>query len=411
MGQSSKKKKRKSGGVGRRHKSSKSKDHNSIGDGNSELLAEEVTALCAIFQEDCEVVSESPSQLHIKLRPYSKDAGYEDSDVSALLSVRCLPGYPYKTPKLQIIPEKGLSKADANNLLSLLYDQASSNAREGRVMIYNLVEAAQEFLSEIVPQEHLHGSVSCQLTYITSQLTCESWHWSLGMNDTGRIDSLVQSHVSDGLKHEYDNQQKKIDQIVKPALNEAAKQDSLRKAEMKLDDLEEESVGESKSCSDLSKSYTDESTEDHVMCKNIFLEGNISDSGDSQRETEPKPSELVSSGSLVQDHLPHTLEKDLILAHLLRLACGPKGPLSDALPEITSELFDLGIVSERVQDLASKPSSFFDGTFDRVFQAHKVSSKLSQFWKASSEFEGQNSSPPQNSRYLNDFEELQPLGE
>lgn len=30
--------------------------------------------------------------------------------------------------------------------------QANSNAREGRVMIYNLVEAAQEYLSEIFPQ-------------------------------------------------------------------------------------------------------------------------------------------------------------------------------------------------------------------------------------------------------------------
>ncbi|KAK4341295.1 hypothetical protein RND71_039796 [Anisodus tanguticus] len=438
MGQSSKKKKKKSG-VGRRNKGrTSSKDHNSIGDDNSELVAEELTALCAIFQEDCEVVSKSPSQIHIKLRPYSKDAGYEDSDVSALLSVRYLPGYPYKCPKLQIIPEKGLSKADASNLLSLLYDQASSNAREGRVMIYNLVEAAQEFLSEIVPHERLHGSVSCQLTDITSQLTCndaavsscdscsfggsfvygfvdlfsgsgESWHWSLGINDNGRIDSLVESHVSAGLKHEYDNQQKQIDQIVKPALNQAAKQESLRKAEMKLNALKEESEGESKSCSDLSKSYTDESVEDHVMGKNIFLEGNLSDSGDAQREIEPEPSELVSSGSLVHGQ-PHTLEKDLILAHLLRLACGPKGPLSDALPEITSELFDLGIVSKRVQDLATKPS-IFDGTFDRVFQACKVSSKLSQFWKASSEFEGQNSSPPQNSRYLNDFEELQPLGQ
>lgn len=29
--------------------------------------------------------------------------------------------------------------------------QANSNAREGRVMIFNLVEAAREFLSEIVP--------------------------------------------------------------------------------------------------------------------------------------------------------------------------------------------------------------------------------------------------------------------
>lgn len=38
--------------------------------------------------------------------------------------------------------------------------QANSNAREGRVMIYNLVEAAQEFLSEIVPLGHSHESVS-----------------------------------------------------------------------------------------------------------------------------------------------------------------------------------------------------------------------------------------------------------
>lgn len=38
--------------------------------------------------------------------------------------------------------------------------QANSNAREGRVMIYNLVEAAQEFLSEIVPVGPSHESVS-----------------------------------------------------------------------------------------------------------------------------------------------------------------------------------------------------------------------------------------------------------
>ncbi|PHT68374.1 hypothetical protein T459_27861, partial [Capsicum annuum] len=260
--------------------------------------------------------------------------------------------------------------------------KASSNAREGRVMIYSVVEAAQEFLSEIVPQECLHGAVSCQTMDITSQL---AYNATVSSSDTCSFgglfvygfvdlfsgsDSLVESHVSVGLNHEYDNQQKKINQIVKPALHQAAKQESLRKAENKLDALEEESEGESKSSSDLSKSYTDESIEDHVMCKNIFLEGNLSDSGDAQQETEPEPSELVSSGSLVHDDLPSTLEKDLILAHLLRLACGPKGPLSDALPEITSELFDLGIVSKRVQDLATKPS-IFDGAFDSAFQAHK----------------------------------------
>jgi hypothetical protein len=83
-------------------------------------------------------------------RPYSKDMGYEDLNVSALLSVRlvrsytvlfpfqiifhvmslflslvyrCLPGYPYKCPKLQITPENGLSKSDADKLQSLLQDQ------------------------------------------------------------------------------------------------------------------------------------------------------------------------------------------------------------------------------------------------------------------------------------------------
>lgn len=81
-------------------------------------------------------------------RPYSNEMGYEDPHVLALLSVRlfsiliffffsyfilyvphlsfsirCLPGYPYKCPKLQILPDKGLSKDDADRLLSLLLDQ------------------------------------------------------------------------------------------------------------------------------------------------------------------------------------------------------------------------------------------------------------------------------------------------
>lgn len=120
MGHSSKKKKKRGGGAGRR---AQSKDHHSIAGADSEIAAEELTALCAIFQEDCKIVSESPPQVNIKLRPYSKDTGYEDSDVSALLSVRCVQGYPFKCPKLQIVPERGLSKTDADNLLSLLYDQ------------------------------------------------------------------------------------------------------------------------------------------------------------------------------------------------------------------------------------------------------------------------------------------------
>lgn len=43
--------------------------------------------------------------------------------LNVLLFDRCLPGYPYKCPKLQITPEKGLSKTDTDRLLSLIHDQ------------------------------------------------------------------------------------------------------------------------------------------------------------------------------------------------------------------------------------------------------------------------------------------------
>ncbi|KAJ9675750.1 hypothetical protein PVL29_024600 [Vitis rotundifolia] len=40
--------------------------------------------------------------------------------------------------QLQITPEKGLSKGDADDLLSRLQDQAKANAREVRVIVFNL---------------------------------------------------------------------------------------------------------------------------------------------------------------------------------------------------------------------------------------------------------------------------------
>jgi translation initiation factor 2-alpha kinase 4 len=85
------KKKRGGGSGGRRNKArTPSKDHTSpfSHDDYNEQLSEEITALCSIFQEDCEFVPGSPPQVVIKLRPYSNDMGYEDVDVSAVLIVR-----------------------------------------------------------------------------------------------------------------------------------------------------------------------------------------------------------------------------------------------------------------------------------------------------------------------------------
>ncbi|KAL9162457.1 hypothetical protein ABFS82_07G090900 [Erythranthe guttata] len=419
MGHSSKKKKKRGG------RRSQSKDHNSIAADNSEIIAEEVTALCAIFQDDCKVVSESPTQINIKIRPYSKDTGYEDSDVSAELSVRFVQGYPYKCPKLQIVHEKGLSKTDAENLLSLLHDQANSNAREGRVMIYNLVEAAQEFLSEIIPQGLPQESVMCHdksrqlfekdatvpsgkiCSFVYSHVDLfsgsgELLHWNLEMEDNNKI---INSQKFDGLKQKNIDSDKQLEKNTKPIEVESDKAEHVNKHSLKLGTLEEESECETKSTHSSSGESDRNSTIDFK--KDIFAEGNLSETDYGDLDSD---SESSSSDSTAQYQLTQTAERDLLLAHLLRLACAPEGPLAHALPEISSELLNIGIVSEGVRDMAIKPASSFDKTFDRVFRKHIGSSKVSNFWKTAPDSGGESSSAVLNSRYLNDFEELQPLG-
>ncbi|XP_006443036.2 eIF-2-alpha kinase GCN2 [Citrus clementina] len=431
-------KKKKGGGSGRRSKGrAQSKDHSSSTVDDNELLSEEITALCAIFQEDCKVVSGSPPQILVKLRPYSKDMGYEDLDVSALLLVRCLPGYPYKCPKLQITPEKGLTKSDADNLLCLLQDQANSNAREGRVMIFNLVEAAQEFLSEIVPLGQSNESVLGLVTESSSQSfegsavsaskSCsskvpfvygfidlfsgcgESWHWGLGIDENRGVVPSVPSHASDGSNYEV--MWRKIDKNVKPLMIPDAKQGTALIPSAKLDTVKEENEDDNRSISttDSSTSPMEEWVDNGIKGENrdslLQDHGSNNDGGD----TEIDRLESFSFASLGQDQASQDVEKDLILVHLLRLACQSKGPLTDALPQIATELYNLGIFSERGRDLASKPSSQFNKTFNQVFHQKMVSSRVSQFWKPSVDSGSPNMSLP-SSRYLNDFEELQPLG-
>ncbi|MFS7924534.1 putative transferase, protein kinase PEK-GCN2 family [Helianthus anomalus] len=406
MGHSSKKKKKRAG-TGRRRPPS---DHTSIDGVGGELLSDELTALCAILQEDCDVVSESPPQIKIKLRPYSQDSGYEDVDVSAFLSIRFLPGYPYKCPKLTIIPEKGLSKSDADNLLSLLHDQANLNAREGRVMIYNLVEAAQEFLSEVVTidQPHLsrkNATVSCDrpskgpFVYGFLDLfigSGESWHWGLSVEESnGTIVAL------DNLNNGGQPSWEKVDPTMKMGVIEGA-QLKVKSTE-RLDILEED---DSKSTDSLA-SQSAEPVENDSVGEDYPLAEDTEEETDYD-ETE---SDILESASSVDHHqISHTVERDLILAHLLRLACAPKGPLADALTDVTSELVNLGIVSDRVADLATGSSSLFDRSFNQAFGNRMVASKISNFWKTAADSKGQHTSPTLSSRYLNDFEELQPIG-
>ncbi|VVB06249.1 unnamed protein product [Arabis nemorensis] len=433
MGRSSKKKKKPRGGNNGRR--GQVKDHGSNDDEENERLSEEITALSAIFQEDCKIVSgsRSPPQIVIKLRPYSKDMGYEDTDISAMLIVRCLPGYPYKCPKLQITPEQGLTTSDADKLLSLLQDQANSNAREGRVMIFNLVEAAQEFLSEIIPDSHDEESVPCltaqrsaqfieEATLLNKAKSCsvgpfvygfidlfsgleDSMNWSMNPDENRGIVSTVQSHPLDTSRILHEKSDKNLKRFEDHAKEEVAVPSPIAK----LNTLHEDNVdGTSISSFDSSNSTEDGES---GFIQNLKKESNLMDdtTEDDSNQSESESLASWSSDSLAQDQVPQISKKDLLMVHLLRVACSSKGPLGDALPHITDELHQLGILSDEALDLASKSSPDFNRTFEDVFNENMASTKAPQFWEPPSDSGEPNVSLP-SSRYLNDFEELKPLG-
>ncbi|XP_024012818.1 eIF-2-alpha kinase GCN2 isoform X2 [Eutrema salsugineum] len=432
MGRSSKKKKKRGGNNGRR---GQLKDHGSNDDEENELLSEEITALSAIFQEDCNIVSNSrsPPQIVIKLRPYSKDMGYEDTNISATLIVRCLPGYPYKCPKLQITPEQGLATADADKLLSLLQDQANSNAREGRVMIFNLVEAAQEFLSEIIPDSLAEESVPCSTEHHSAQFieeampsnkakSCsvgpfvygfidlfsgleDSTNWSLNPDESRGIVSTVQSHTVDTARISHEKLDKNLKRFEDNAKEEVplpspiAKQNTLQGGN--VDDTS--SFDSSNSIEGVESEFTENEKKQESSLQ-------VDTTEDDNNHSESESLGSWSSVPSAQDQVPQISKMDLLMVHLLRVVCSSKGHLADALPRITDELYQLGILSEGVLDLASKSSPDFNRTFEDVFNQNMASTRFPQFWEPTSDFGEPNASLP-SSRYLNDFEELKPLGQ
>ncbi|XP_023638005.1 eIF-2-alpha kinase GCN2 isoform X2 [Capsella rubella] len=359
--------------------------------------------------------------------------GYEDIDISAMLLVRCLPGYPYKCPKLQITPEQGLTTADAEKLLSLLEDQANSNAREGRVMIFNLVEAAQEFLSEILPESHDKETVSCLSAHRSAQFieqpmlsnkakSCsggpfvygfidlfsgleDARDWSLTPDENRGITSPVQSHPLDTSRilHEKDKNLKRLE--------DHAKEEAVLPAPIaKLNTVQEDYVNDT-SISSFESSKSIDDVESGFI-QNEKKESNLQDdtAEDDSSNSESESLGSWSSDSLAQDQVPQISKKDLLMVHLLRVACTSRGPLADAFPQITDELHQLGLLSEEVLDLASKSSPDFDRTFEHVFNQNMASTRVPQFWEPPSDFGEPNASLP-SSRYLNDFEELKPLGQ
>ncbi|XP_068665323.1 eIF-2-alpha kinase GCN2 isoform X2 [Aristolochia californica] len=458
MGHSSKKKK---GGSGRKNKRRvQSKENPSLADDDPNLLSEEIIALSAIFQDDFKLISEPPhAQFIIALRPHFNYAGAEDLSAAAFLQIRCFPGYPYKCPKLRIIPDKGLSEDDIEHLLSLLLDQANSNAQEGRVMIFNLVEAAQEFLSEVATEVGSGKSVEadkreelveesvivgCDKKYSSGEHFVyglidlftdlsedgSSWDQSIIKDNLGSIShsqtfSTDRSTVGGSLAHAYVLGKSKLDetsvlnkhfsQSTKPViLSDAPKPQSI----IKLDAVNEGNEDDGQNSSTHSTTSLEETTKspNHVVQVKEFVFKKKTDiyngdDDDSNNDDDCEHRASLPSESGIRNEISQMpAKKDLIVIHLLRLACSTKGPLADALAEIASDLHDLGIISEWARNLTTEPSLVFSQVFDEVFKQHMDSSLVSQFWKATADFGGEKSSSFPSSRYLNDFEEVCSLG-
>nr|CAB3484962.1 unnamed protein product [Digitaria exilis] len=419
MGHSSRKKKKR-GAAGRKA----AKDHAAQLEGDQAALDEELTAL-----------------------PYSDGMGFEDLSVSAILDVICFPGYPHKCPKLRIIPEKNLSKADADQLLSLLVDQASIYSREGRVMIFNLFEAAQEFLSEIAPAHISGNTASCLgsssttdvdvkvsldsdrhpgVSYIYTSFDLYSQlyddtSWSRqapdlimdsGRKNTGsqvksnfrskRKTIIEKSHVSPD----------KVNNVKSPSGDKAEQQRAtkhvvIQEAASNLHVVAEETENDSKTLSTSNGGNTSCTPE---RSSGSLPETEDCDLADKAWNEEDCDSDFSSSNdsSYVSDMLDdasRNKKRDLILVHLLRIACASKDSLSASLPAISSELCNIGVLSEWAKNLISDSPTVFGETFSHVFKQQMISSECSLFWRAD------NSSSRPNSRYLNDFEELRSLGQ
>ncbi|XP_027856533.1 eIF-2-alpha kinase GCN2 [Xiphophorus couchianus] len=112
----------------------------------------ELEAIASIFGDDFQDLRNQdpwkvrrPPEMHLCLRPSGLNNGQE-CYVTVDLLVKCPPTYPDAPPELELKNAKGLSNENLQNLQSELTKLAA--ARCGEVMIYELADYIQGFLSE-----------------------------------------------------------------------------------------------------------------------------------------------------------------------------------------------------------------------------------------------------------------------
>jgi translation initiation factor 2-alpha kinase 4 len=222
-------------------------------------------------------------------------------------------------------------------------------------------------------------------------------NWSLTPDENRGIVSSVQSHPLDTSRILHQKPDKNLKRFEDHAKEEVA----LPAPIAKLNTVQEENVDDTSISSfDSSKSTDDVES---GLFQNEKKESNLQDdtAEDDSTNSESESLGSWSSDSLAQDQVPQISKKDLLMVHLLRVACTSRGPLADALPQITDELHELGvslldnciffihrgkflhffpqnyvkpfqILSEEVLDLASKSSPDFNRTFEHAFNQNMV---------------------------------------
>uniref|UniRef100_A0A8C9V9M8 non-specific serine/threonine protein kinase n=1 Tax=Scleropages formosus TaxID=113540 RepID=A0A8C9V9M8_SCLFO len=122
----------------------------------------ELEALAAIYGDDFQDIRtkqpwkvKRPPEVYLSLHPKGLECGQE-SYVKVDLEVKCPPTYPDVSPHLELKNAKGLSNENLQNLQAELTKLAA--ARCGEVMIFELADFVQSFLSEhnVPPPRSFH---------------------------------------------------------------------------------------------------------------------------------------------------------------------------------------------------------------------------------------------------------------
>eukprot|EP00250_Pteridium_aquilinum_P002999 c132_g2_i1 orf=137-1987(+) len=432
------------------------KEHSLSHPQNESPLSEELIALSSIFQEDFTLISEdSSTEFSVALHPHA-DGG--QSNISAELHIRCLPGYPHKPPRLQVKCTNGLSDEELHSLHAMLVDQASAISREGRVMVYNLVEAAQEFLSEHIrsgllqeyendqepgsTEDDSHGVISsntvCTLQDIKgppvygfvdlfSELGDESL-WTgephqlkqKGLDThTGNANSLPAEDLNP-LPYKKASQ-KPLSSDLKSIIFEPQLSKLVSDKLPVLPEGDSVVLGKSTQFSSISELLDKVYSGWYAVNRKDQISREQSVASFTSSTSDSTSEHNCSS---LQGRSEDSVRKDFLLAHLLRLVCCPRGPLPHAWPALATQLKKLDVIPQCIMDLVTSQPQHFELAFQGIFaEVIKETTDLSRtqnqglisaksFWNASKELLfGENSGHTSStSRYSSDFEELSVLG-